>query len=383
MKRHVIILLGIAVSLFLCRSAAAQEVVVDPTHIGVAVENTASSLEEMITMIEEMFSLNGKLDDLYGLAEKAGEVADRFREVGYLVDMTDSYNDLLKRTYEYSAKVKSWAAEGDLYGYERQLRYFHSCEMQGIKLFNQYVEYFRNLKTSDADKAEQAQKALKELDKRRIAVTREMASIEQSRRIAAGIADAMNHTMEQYFAADTTLLNDGFCESMMRSLMINGRKCLENPEDYNARAEMMLDCTYGCNGILSLGNSQSGWPCHAIEHALSAYYDITHGEGLAIITPRWMRHILSEKTIDRFVKYGINVFGIDASLPKQEIAQKAIDATYKFFESINIPMHLRDVGIDDSRIDEMAHHVAVNEGLDKAYVPLTEQDIREILVASL
>ena len=120
MKRHVIILLGIAVSLFLCRSAAAQEVVVDPTHIGVAVENTASSLEEMITMIEEMFSLNGKLDDLYGLAEKAGEVADRFREVGYLVDMTDSYNDLLKRTYEYSAKVKSWAAEGDLYGYERQ-----------------------------------------------------------------------------------------------------------------------------------------------------------------------------------------------------------------------------------------------------------------------
>ena len=100
MKRHVIILLGIAVSLFLCRSAAAQEVVVDPTHIGVAVENTASSLEEMITMIEEMFSLNGKLDDLYGLAEKAGEVADRFREVGYLVDMADSYNDLLKRTYE-------------------------------------------------------------------------------------------------------------------------------------------------------------------------------------------------------------------------------------------------------------------------------------------
>lgn len=107
--------------------------------------------------------------------------------------MTDSYNDLLKRTYEYSAKVKSWAAEGDLYGYERQLRYFHSCEMQGIKLFNQYIEYFRNLKTSDADKAEQAQKALKELDKRRIAVTREMASIEQSRRIAAGIADAVRY----------------------------------------------------------------------------------------------------------------------------------------------------------------------------------------------
>lgn len=200
---------------------------------------------------------------------------------------------------------------------------------------------------------------------------------------AAGIADAMNHTIEQYFVEDSTLLNDGFCESMLRSLMTNGRKCLENPEDYTARAEMMLACTYGCNGILALGNSYSGWPCHGIEHALSAYYDITHGEGLAIITPRWMRHILSERTLDRFVKYGINVFGIDPTLPKQEIAKKAIDATYEFFESINIPMHLRDVGIDDSRIDEMAHHIAVNEGLDKAYAPLTEQDIKEILLESL
>lgn len=200
---------------------------------------------------------------------------------------------------------------------------------------------------------------------------------------AAGCADAMNHVMEQYFAADTTLLNDGFCEAELRSLMTNARKCLDNPDNYTARAEMMLCCTYGCNGILALGNSYSGWPCHGIEHALSAYYDITHGEGLAIITPRWMRHILNDTTIDRFVKYGVNVFGIDASLPKREIAEKAIDATYDFFESIGIPMHLREVGIDESRIDEMAHHVAVNEGLDKAYVPLLEADIRKIMLDSL
>jgi len=200
---------------------------------------------------------------------------------------------------------------------------------------------------------------------------------------AAGCADAMNHIIEQYFCEDSTLLNDGFCEAGLKSLMVNAKACLENPEDYRARAEMMFVCTLGCNGIYALGNSPSGWPCHGIEHALSAYYDITHGEGLAIITPRWMRHILSERTLNRFVKYGINVFGIDASLPKQKIAEKAIDATYAFFESINIPMHLREVGIDDSRIDEMAHHIAVNEGLENAYVPLTEQDIKEILVASL
>ena len=200
---------------------------------------------------------------------------------------------------------------------------------------------------------------------------------------AAGCADAMNHIMEQYFCEDSTLLNDGFMESALKSLMINAKKCLDNPEDYTARAEMMLDCTYGCNGIYSLGNSPSGWPCHGMEHALSAYYDITHGEGLAIITPRWMKHILSDKTVDRFVKYGVNVFGINPDQDKFEIADQAIDATYKFFESINIPMHLKDVGIDESRIDEMAKHVTDNEGLENAWVPLLEKDIADIFRASL
>ena len=200
---------------------------------------------------------------------------------------------------------------------------------------------------------------------------------------SAGIADAMNHIFEQYFCEDSTILNDGFMETGLKSLMINGRKCLDNPEDYNARAEMMLVCTYGCNDIYSLGNSQSGWPCHGMEHALSAYYDITHGEGLAIITPRWMKHILSDKTVDRFVKYGVNVFGIDSNLDKMEIANKAIEETYKFYESINIPMHLKDVGIDESRIETMAKHVADNEGLENAWAPLLQEDIAAIFRASL
>lgn len=200
---------------------------------------------------------------------------------------------------------------------------------------------------------------------------------------AAGCADAMNHIMEQYFCETSTILNDGFMEAGLKSLMVNTRKCLDNPQDYTARAEMMLTCTYGCNGIYSLGNSHSGWPCHAMEHALSAYYDITHGEGLAIITPRWMKHILSDKTIARFVKYGCNVFGIDSALPPMEIANLAIEKTYAFFESIGIPMHLKDVGIDASRIDEMAHHVHTCDNLEDAWVPLNEKDIADIFTASL
>lgn len=199
----------------------------------------------------------------------------------------------------------------------------------------------------------------------------------------AGIADAINHIIEQYFAGETTLLADGLCESTILSLMDSGRRCLANPEDYEARAEMMLCCSLACNKILSLGNSPSGWPCHGIEHALSGYYDITHGEGLAIITPHWMRHILNEKTLPRFVKFGTRIFGIDEKLDPWEIASRTIGEVYHFFEGIGIPMHLREVGIDDSRIDEMAHHIAVNEGLEHAWAPLDEKAIKEILIASL
>ncbi len=200
---------------------------------------------------------------------------------------------------------------------------------------------------------------------------------------AAGAADAINHIMEQYFCEKHSDLTDGMCEAAILSLIKNAKIALDEPDNYDARGEFMVDCSLACNNILSIGNSPSGWPCHGIEHALSGYYDITHGEGLAIITPRWMRHILNERTIERHVHFGTHIFGIDKNLPDEEIAERTIDATYALFESLGIPMHLRDVGIDDSRLAEMAHHIAVNEGLDSAWAPLSENDILEILKASL
>lgn len=200
---------------------------------------------------------------------------------------------------------------------------------------------------------------------------------------AAGAADAINHIIEQYFCKEHSSLADGMCEAAIKSLIKCAEICLREPENYEARGEFMVDCSLACNKILSIGNSPSGWPCHGIEHALSAYYDITHGEGLAIITPRWMRKILNENTIERFVSFGTHIFGIDSTLPEAEIAEKTIEETYKLFESFKIPMHLREVGIDEKRLGEMAHHIAVNEELDRAWAPLSEKDILEILEASL
>ncbi len=200
---------------------------------------------------------------------------------------------------------------------------------------------------------------------------------------AAGAADAINHIMEQYFCEKHSALTDGMCEAAIKSLIKNAGIALREPENYDARGEFMVDCSLACNGILSIGNSPSGWPCHGMEHALSAYYDITHGEGLAVLTPRWMKHILSDRTMERFVSFGTHIFGIDSALPEQEIADRTIAATYALFESFGIPMHLRDVGIDETRLGEMAHHIAVNEGLDGAWAPLSEADILAILKASL
>ena len=199
------------------------------------------------------------------------------------------------------------------------------------------------------------------------------------RQTLAGVSDCINHIMEQYFCGEHIMMNDAFMEGAIKSLMKNVRIVLKDPENYDARAEIFYATTLGCNGIYSLGNSESGWPMHAIEHALSGHYDINHGEGLAIVTPRWMKHILSEKTLERFVAFGTGVFGIDPALPEMEIAEKAIQSIHDFYREIGLPMTLREVGIDGSRIDEMAHHIAVNEGLENAWAPLHEEDIAAIL----
>ena len=195
----------------------------------------------------------------------------------------------------------------------------------------------------------------------------------------AGVADCINHIMEQYFCGEHIMMNDAFMEGAIRSLIKNVKTVLEKPDDYEARAEIFYATTLGCNGIYALGNKHGGWPMHGIEHALSAYYDITHGEGLAIVTPRWMAHILKctegelhEQVVERISSFGSHVFGV-------RTPEESIKAIYDFYKGTGMPMTLNEVGIDSSRIEEMAHHIAVCEGLDKAWVPLKESDLVDIL----
>ena len=202
---------------------------------------------------------------------------------------------------------------------------------------------------------------------------------------AAGSADIMSHIMEGYFSrTDDCDMSDGLAETVLKTVIKNLPVALEKPDDYAARANLMMASSVACSGIPEYGKLGTGWPCHCLEHELSAYYDITHGVGLAILTPRWMRHILKKdpSVTARFVKFAKNVWGLSEG-SDEELAQKGIDALENFFKKAGIPYTLTELNINDENFGKMAEHANQLGRLTKAYVPLTDEDIVSIYKACL
>lgn len=197
---------------------------------------------------------------------------------------------------------------------------------------------------------------------------------------ASGTADILSHLFEAYFnETEGAFVQQEVAHSLMRTCFTYGEKAYRHPEDYEARANLMWAASLALNGLVGSGFGGS-WSCHPMEHTLSAYYDITHGVGLAILTPKWMRYILNDKTVSRFALYGINVWGIDASLNPYEIANQAIDATERYFhENLEIPATLTAVGIDESKLEVMAQGAVDSKGgVIKGFVRLEKEDVLNI-----
>jgi hypothetical protein len=200
---------------------------------------------------------------------------------------------------------------------------------------------------------------------------------------AAGTADIMSHVFENYFqSTEDAFIQDKISEGLLATCIKYCPIALEEPENYAARANLMWASSLALNGLCGSGKSGS-WTCHPIEHELSAYYDITHGVGLAIVTPRWMRYILCDKTVDKFVEYAVNVWHLTPSDDKYDLANKAIDKTEEFFKNCGIPSTLTELGIDQSKFDLMAEKAVKFGGLKYAYVSLEQSDVKKILVACL
>lgn len=195
---------------------------------------------------------------------------------------------------------------------------------------------------------------------------------------ACGSADMMSHILEVYFNMNEDFeMLDGFMESLMRNIIKYTPIALKEPENYKARAELMWTGTWAINGFIDGGKRQA-WSCHPMEHELSAVYDITHGLGLAILTPRWMEYCLDERTVDKYVQFAENVFGIHGG-DKMEVAHKGIDALKEFlFNQLGLKSTLPEVGIDETHFASMAEKAVKNGATKYAFKPLTPEDVEKI-----
>ena len=191
---------------------------------------------------------------------------------------------------------------------------------------------------------------------------------------AAGIVDMISHVMERYFtrvrAVDVT---DGLCESVIRSVVKAAPKVLENPEDYDARAEIMWAGTIAHNDLLGLGR-RGDWASHGIEHELSAQYDVAHGAGLAVVFPAWMKYVYKED-LARFVQFAVRVWDVDYTAGEEEkAALEGVRRHKAFYDSIGMPTTLTALGVTDDRYETMARE-ALRKGPLGSFKRLSHDDI--------
>jgi hypothetical protein len=200
---------------------------------------------------------------------------------------------------------------------------------------------------------------------------------------AAGSADILSHIFEVYFNNENDLfMLDTVMEGLMKTVIKYAPIAMKEPENYEARANLMWASTWAINGFVR-GGKTHGWSCHAMEHQLSAYYDITHGLGLAIITPRWLDYILDNTTVNKLYQFGCNVFDIDPSLEKMVVAKLSIKMLSEFFfKELGLQSTLSEIGIDNSKFELMAKK-ACEGSVIRGFKTLDQNDIVNIYNMSL
>ncbi|MBP1999050.1 alcohol dehydrogenase YqhD (iron-dependent ADH family) [Paenibacillus shirakamiensis] len=197
-----------------------------------------------------------------------------------------------------------------------------------------------------------------------------------------GVVDIMSHVLEHYFHKPVNApLQDGFCETILKTVIETAPKLIEDPENYELRETVMYSSTMALNSMISMG-IVGDWGTHNIEHAVSAVYDIPHGGGLAILFPNWMSHNLNVDPA-RFKRLAVNVFGVDAKgKTDEQVGQEGIAALRAFWTSIGAPSRLHDYDINDSDLELMADK-AVKFGSFGNFAKMDKADVLEIYKASL
>ncbi|MCI6873472.1 iron-containing alcohol dehydrogenase [Hallerella sp.] len=197
-----------------------------------------------------------------------------------------------------------------------------------------------------------------------------------------GVADVLSHLLERYFSdekySDTT---DYLIEGAIRALLVNADKLIENPRDINARGEIQWLASVAHGGFLDVGR-RADWGSHRIEHELSAQYNITHGEGMAVVTVAWTKYMAQKKPW-RLALLASRLFGIDPyNYSEKERAYALSEKLAAFFKKLKLATTLSDLKIDNKDFEVMAAR-AVKNGNVGHYVPLDATAIKDILTLAL
>lgn len=194
--------------------------------------------------------------------------------------------------------------------------------------------------------------------------------------MVSGIFDIFSHLLEQYFSGNDDNTTDYVIEGILRSLIVSSRKALINPEDYEARSNIMWCSTLALNKIAGVSKTQD-WEVHMIEHQIGAYTDCPHGLGLAVVSTAYYKYIYQEG-LDKFVRFATQVWNIDPSgKSKEEIALAGIDALIDFIKELGIPTTLRQLGVTE----EMLPLIAASTFPGGGYKKLHQEDILNVLKA--
>jgi len=172
---------------------------------------------------------------------------------------------------------------------------------------------------------------------------------------ASGCVDILMHTMERYFNNSTMELTDHLSEALMRTVIMNSKILVNQPNNYRARAEIMWAGSLSHNGLLSCGTDGGDWASHQIEHELGGMFDVAHGAGLAAIWGSWARYVYKEN-IERFAQFAANVFDIPCGSNLEDAALAGIEAVEHFYRLIDMPTTLSELGVHptDEQIDTLA-----------------------------
>lgn len=163
---------------------------------------------------------------------------------------------------------------------------------------------------------------------------------------ASGCVDIMMHTMERYFNRSENMeMTDGISEHLLRTVMKNAKILMNEPDNYQARAEVMWAGSLSHNGLTGCGTGGGDWASHQLEHELGGMFDVAHGAGLAAVWGSWARYVM-DAAPERFAKFAVNVMGVEPEAEKIKTAQKGIEAMEDFYRALDMPVCIGDMGIE-------------------------------------